>query len=507
MKLIKAKRFLVLALTLVLLFVAASCNKKINTTLPPGTQTNTKGPDTTRVPGNTSTLNTNQEYNTTPGLVTTPETGEETVPSGNGDEVVNTSQNSITDFIKGTTTKNNSGGGAVTPGIFTTGRPKNTSGGASSGKTPTPKPTTPTPTPDMDIRYDANQAYLYGVGYVDLQMSNRVQIYQAVYIVKALGVRSVRVWADCMSDSRTLIGWRVTRLHELAAELKKANIQVIYNFNGIESPGSTGLSNSIPPRNTTVGSNYMKALDNFENMCKVMATEFPEIEYWEIGNEWNHNPFLHPIGWKEDGTGVASFTLNEKADISTDLMFRAGRGFKTAGNNSTRIMASLAPADGMDGITMTNFLERVYQNIESGNYGSSNPRDFFGALCWHPYIIDEPDLEWVENNHRIYDIAIKHGDEGIKVFLTEYGYNDGGSTRADATQAQWMVKGYNYVKKHMPYVESMHYYRLFTDTSQGEDLYGLMNQPEDGFGPKQKAEAFQEMAGGKGDLWKFFMPL
>jgi hypothetical protein len=116
-------------------------------------------------------------------------------------------------------------------------------------------------------------------------------------------------------------------------------------------------------------------------------------------------------------------------------------------------------------------------------------------------------MEWVENNNRLYKIAVKHGDAGIKVFLTEYGFPDGGNSRADATQAEWMVKAYELVRRYMPYVESLHYYRLFTDTSRGADLYGLMHQPEDGFGPKAKGLAYQKMAGGKGDLYKFYMPL
>ena len=169
----------------------------------------------------------------------------------------------------------------------------------------------------------------------------------------------------------------------------------------------------------------------------------------------------------------------------------------------------MAPSDGMDGVAMSDWLEYFYQVIEKGETvsGSTNPRDFFDALAWHPYLVAEPDMEWVENNNRLYQIAVDHGDAGIKVFLTEYGFPDGGNSRADATQAQWMVKAYELVRRYMPYVESLHYYRLFTDTSRGADLYGLMHQPEDGFGSKAKGEAYKEMAGGQGDLNKFYMPL
>ena len=359
------------------------------------------------------------------------------------------------------------------------------------------------------IKFQANSVYLYGVGYVDLQMSNRVQVYQAVYLLKAMGARSVRIWAGCAIDSNTLLQWRVDRLHELATDLKKAGIQVVFHFNGLENPDAPGaLSNDCPARDMTPGSKYMRTMDNYEALCKTMVSTFPEVTYWEIGNELNHNPFLHPVGWTEEGTnGIAPFTLREKADIATDMMYRASKGAKAANKNAVVIMPPLAPADGMDGVSMTNSLEWYYENIKSGNFGSKNPRNFFDALCWHPYMVEEPNMEWVENNNRLYKVAEKYGDAGIKVFLTEYGLPDGGNERADETQAEWMVKAYDLVKTHMPYVEAMHYYRMFTDTSQGDDLYGLFHQPEDGFGPKHKGLAFKKMAGGKGDLYKFFMDI
>jgi len=43
---------------------------------------------------------------------------------------------------------------------------------------------------------------------------------------------------------------------------------------------------------------------------------------------------------------------------------------------------------------------------------------------------------------------------------------------------------------------------MFND---GEDLYGLMYEPKDGFGPKAKGLAFQKAAGGTGDLEKYML--
>lgn len=385
-------------------------------------------------------------------------------------------------------------------------------------ETTEPEPTQPDPTqpsepvnivmpePGPDGTFDADTQYIFGVGYVEDQMNNRVSVDQAVYIIRALGVRSVRVWSGAATVP--MEQWRVDRLHDLIEKLHEADIQVLFNYSGFEFTG--GGWTSMPQRDTTEGSLYLEALDNFYAKSKWLAEEFPEVEYWEVGNEWNHNPFLHPIGWAEDGTGTPAFTMYEKALISAELMYAATKGLRDGGSDGLVIAPAMAPVDGMDGVSMSDWLEYVYEVIETGATvsGSTNPRDFFEALSWHPYLGSvAPDMEWVENNNRLYQVAVDHGDAGIKVFLTECGYNDGGNNRADATQAEWMVKAYELVRRYMPYVESMHYYRLFTDTSRGADLYGLMHQPEDGFGPKAKALAYQKMAGGQGDLYKFYMPL
>ncbi len=358
------------------------------------------------------------------------------------------------------------------------------------------------------IVYNVDHQYFYGVGYVEDQMNNRVTVEQAVYLIKSLGCRSVRVWASCITSSHAMDSWRVERLHDLVGKLKSAGIQVIFTFYSFESPEKGGLTTFIPRRNLTAGSNYMKALQNWEDMTYMVIKEFPEVDYWELGNEWNHTGALNPTDYNLDGTGGDAFTLKEKADISTDLIQLTMKSARRAGSKATMLLPAMAPSDGMDGISMTDYLEFIYQNIESGDWGSTKRSDFFDALAWHPYCWSSAvDLNWVSNNNRVYMVAVNHGDAGIPVYLTEMGYSDGGNERADLQQAEWMVAAYDMIKKYMPYVESLHYYRMFTDTSRGEDRYGLINQPEDGFGPKHKGEAYQKMTGGTGDLWKFYMPL
>lgn len=355
--------------------------------------------------------------------------------------------------------------------------------------------------------YQADQSFLYGVCYVDGQMANRVKVSEAVSLISSLGAKSVRVWnhsISVMSDYKTIDPNKTKRYHELYAALKLAGIDQIIAMNHYHFlPGSENTGTiQVPTRDTTAGSEYMKFLDMYQQMWQVLSTEFPEIKYWEIGNEFNHDPFLNPIGYTDGSNGVKPFTMDEKADISTDMMFYGSKGIKAGNPEATTIMPAMAPADGMDGVAMTSYLEKVYTNIESGTFGSTKSNDFFEALAWHPYSpFASPDQKWVDANNKLYAIAVAHGDKGKKVFLTEVGFPDGKNEKTDATQAEWVTTMYKLVKEQMPYVESLHYYRLFNDGEN--DLYGLFNEPKDGFNAKAKGKAFQIAAGGKGNLDKY----
>lgn len=352
-----------------------------------------------------------------------------------------------------------------------------------------------------------NTDHLYGVCYVYEQMKNRVKTSELVSLLTALGAKSVRIWNysfSVMSDYKTIDSSKTTKYHEFYSALKFAGIDQIIGMNNYHFlPGSENIGTiQVPPRDTTAGSKYMKFLAMYQEMWKNLSAEFPEINYWEIGNELNHDPFLNPIGYTDGSNGVKAFTMNEKADISTDLMFYGSKGIKAGNSKATTIMPAMAPVDGMDGIAMTSYLERVYLNIESGKFGSSRTNDFFEALAWHPYSpFACPDQKWVDANNRLYAIAIAHGDNGKKVFLTEVGFPDGKNEKTDAMQADWVTTMYKLVKEQMPYVESLHYYRMFNDGDN--DLYGLFNEPKDGFNVKAKGRAFQAIAGGKGNLDKY----
>lgn len=347
-----------------------------------------------------------------------------------------------------------------------------------------------------------NPELLHGLCYVHYLMKDRVTIDQVTDVIAALGAKSVRTWnhAILFSYDYKMIDTSLTApYHELYRVMKKKGVEQIIGMNHFhylpDAPGV--MTTQVPDRDTTPGSDYMVFLDSYEAMWKTLAAEFPEIDYWEMGNEMNHDPFLNPIGYTDGTNGVAPFSLMEKADITTDMIFRASRGIKAANPDAVTIFPGMAPVDGIYGVMMRQYLERVYENIESGDFGSTNTDDFFEALAWHLYANSEPDEDWVQVNLDLYAVAQKHGDDGKKVYLTEVGYPDSGNSVTDQNQGEWLKEMYRLAAEQLPFVESIHYYRLFND---GEESYGLLRDPAVGGTVKAKGEAYQESAGGSGDL-------
>ena len=113
-----------------------------------------------------------------------------------------------------------------------------------------------------------------------------------------------------------------------------------------------------------------------------------------------------------------------------------------------------------------------------------------------------PSDHWVNSNHRIYDVAKKYGDNGIKVFLTEFGWPDSGDEQRDRNYAEWYHLAYNYVVTQMPYVEAMHVYCLLNYTDYlGIDIsWGIFKMQSGKYIPKQRVHAILEIFGGTGDI-------
>ena len=261
--------------------------------------------------------------------------------------------------------------------------------------------------------------------------------------VEALGATAVREWMHLpvvLSDPDTV-----------KPEAKAAFDRVLNRYSELDIE-ITGLNhewflagetlrrghNEIYARDLTPGSLYMQTLELLERSWRTMATAFPQVTQWEVGNEWNLDTFLHPIGWEY---GTPGFSEEEKMDIAVDLMYFSCRGIRQ-GNPAAKVV-SFSPA-----VTQPNLggrgaiyypsaygialaISRIYERIKSGDFWSTNTDDFFDMVAIHPYMLtqimpmaaseaypaerrffraESPDAGWRAPIDMVYTIMSMNGD-------------------------------------------------------------------------------------------------
>lgn len=365
--------------------------------------------------------------------------------------------------------------------------------------------------------------FLNGMCYVYYYTMDELCPVHAAEEMEKLGVKSVRIWQHItwlLEDADTVKREVADRYHEMYRVLLAHGIEQTVAMNHYWLFPEEALHgrecSCVYDRDLTEGSLYREFLDLYERSWHTMVREFPEVTDWEVGNELNHKAFLKRM----DGT---DFSWAERIDIMTDLMQRACRAVRAENPAARVVMPGLAPVSGdSEGVIaysiaaeysgINESMERVYQNIESGAWGTTDPRDFFDALCWHPYYAKQnekgewywamPDDDWVELNRSIYEIAEKHGDGGIPCVLSEYGCNDWGA-EDDESLVPITRAGFSLIREKMPFVSTVHAYRLCDSlgyVTDAKDTYSFYRLENGKLHAKKRAYELQNQYGGQGDL-------
>ncbi len=262
---------------------------------------------------------------------------------------------------------------------------------------------------------------------------------------------------------------------------------------------------AVPYPDRTDGSLYMRFLADYETTWYTLAAAFPEVTLWEVGNEYNHDPFLHPINYQ---TKHAVFSTKEKAEITVDMLYAAKRAIGRANPSAKIVFPGMAPVDGIS--SMEPYLEAVYTAIESGNFGggSTDPRMYFDYMAWHPYMENDGfSIErWIAENQTLYAVMQAHGDSDCPVYFTEFGFSDYGDATEDARQAVYFQQIYDAIATQMPYVSGSYPFRLLEDTGaaawggEKEVYFGMFSvKDKTHFVPKEKARAICVLYGGNPD--------
>lgn len=384
----------------------------------------------------------------------------------------------------------------------------------------------------------------YGVGepLIQREMDQGIDSVAYLDLIKALGCNAYRSWmhiTDLLIDPLTLNKDIAARHHRLLQKAKQLDIEVTAMSHEWFLPDGCIQSkgHAMPPRNLDERSLYMQALNMLETSWETLAKEFPEVEIWEVGNEWNLNAFLHPDGFLDTDMSHP-FTADEKMDIAVDMMYYASRGIRKGNPNAKTASFSPALSTPSLGGDMPDYLpvmfgvawtfEKIYKRIKSGSFPSCNPDDYFDYAAWHPYVfnnnrnvedkdlflnVDEPDQLWKAFNDSAYKVMCRYGDAHKQVLLTETGFTDLGDPELEEKYAQYNRKLLE-IASQLPYVRTLHNFRLLNENAMlkrngienneigglTEVYFGLFEDPEDGCKPRKRAYAIQSMTKSSTDL-------
>lgn len=373
----------------------------------------------------------------------------------------------------------------------------------------------------------ANQAYLYGMDYIlsERWSSPSFDVEKEVRLMANLGVRSIRLWLHqtyLLYDPETVNETRAATAHKVMAECARYGIEVVGMSHTSFHNGT--YASGEPARDvTTADSYYVGWLKDYYTAWKTLATEFKEVSTWEIDNEMNNGDFMC------DTNGNKVYSLQEMADIAADMLYYGSRGIHEANPAAKTVLGGITEPMGLGSGQNKTFLQNLYDDIKSGNFGyfyfeeeasaaSKNADDYFQVACWHPYMTSAFVREdFVRFNNEIYDVILQNEGKHKTVLFTEMGFSD--ARQSEETGATYIKEMFKAIEEEMPYVQSVHYFRLFnvaTSTWTGTvSRFGLFYDPDvnridydqndankrfPAGAPKAKAYAFQEAAGGEGSL-------
>ena len=304
---------------------------------------------------------------------------------------------------------------------------------------------------------------------------------------KAFGAKSFRVWMhhkmvftrDANSDELRFKEDVVAKFHEYFRLLTEAGVTQICVMNHqfiLPWDFYDQTAQCVPNPWGGEYEYYIRTLKIYEQAYIMLQTEFPEITYWEVGNEFEAVQFLHKGGWVS-GSSANTYTIDETAHIYADLSWYANRGLKSV-NPASVTVAPGASAQSR----VPQLIRMVYSKITESKsvptgepFYDPDPDHYFQIMAWHPYAHKDTD-KIMRQSDEIYSIMQEYGDGDKKVWFTECGFSN--SEHADD---ETMIDKYTYYLDEIakkPYVESIFIFRItnlwnFKD-NELETNYGVM---------------------------------
>lgn len=163
--------------------------------------------------------------------------------------------------------------------------------------------------------------YFYGVGepLIQREIDDGISAEKYLDLVSGMGCRAYRSWMHLTDilENPDIPNEKIVNIHHrLFHRAKELGLEVTGMSHEWFLPEGCKQKkgHAMPDRDLSEGSSYMEALHMLELSWYTMVSLFPEVDIWEIGNEWNLNAFLHPDGFLD--TDMSNpFTADEKMDI------------------------------------------------------------------------------------------------------------------------------------------------------------------------------------------------
>ena len=358
-----------------------------------------------------------------------------------------------------------------------------------------------------------DRKYFYGAGELASEVGPKddwrdegVTMEWTANTAKALGVKSQRVWMHIntviqraeKSNELSLIESECDKYHEYFARLKAAGVEriLVMNHRYVYPYGYKPGTTATVPEPLKDFDVYKTWLEMYSECYRMLATEFPEIDFWECGNEFDLDSFLHKSDYNVDKMN-SLYPAGEAAAITADLCYAANKGVKSVDEYNFIVLP------GMSQYAQEAFFEGVYSAIESKKYPTiedtyvTNPDAYFDVIAWHCYPMNgktaQGDFEnglrlFKERCISLYDVAKRHGDSEKRVWITEMGITEAsmgevGLPETQETTASYAMKMLDIVERDMPFVETVFWFRYSNCysryVSEGENNFGMFYSPDD----------------------------
>ena len=346
-----------------------------------------------------------------------------------------------------------------------------------------------------------DQSHIFGMGDVFLGANESLEdIVARIDLMKDLGVKSHRFWfragsngsddKECffsLKDNQLIINNNfVQRVNFVIDKLLEAGIEHI-TFDvcwmyGMTSSGQYKYYGAGLP--LIDSGDYLPYMESIKYQFSIISETFPQIEYFEMGNEMNI------LEIRDNDNNLLPYY--ELARLVTDFSYYAMQGIKQGNPNAKGVLNGLAETsfrydEGFKKVRystkggaeiVAEFIDLIYQYIESGQYPScasikSNKiEDYFEVLAWHPYGAYSSEI-WKEYNDTVYAAVKKHNDNGRPVFCTEFGFQ-----RNDRLHGEEYVNIFNNISQ-TPYIEAVHIF-ILSNAAWNEENFYLTKRKENG---------------------------